>query len=83
MAAAIPIETEMAHSRKMEVEAADESKRTEEEYQNFLQNFSSMWKFSSGGDEDDDKGKGRKVPPGFEKFLKRTRRGIDHDKEGE
>jgi len=40
----------------------------------------------ASGNDDDDKGKdaetrGRKVPQGFEKILKRTRRGINHDKE--
>ena len=38
-----------------------------------------------GPDKNDDseKGRGRKVPSGFEKILKRTRRGITHDKEKE
>lgn len=40
----------------------------------------------SSGNDGDDKDKdaesrGRKVPLGFENILKRTRRGINHDKE--
>ena len=44
---------------------------------------------AAGGDNDDGdgnkEGRGRNVPKGFEKFLKRTRRGVNHDgdKEGE
>lgn len=37
-----------------------------------------------GGDPDDkEKGSGRKVPSGFEKILKRTRRGISHQNKEE
>ena len=45
---------------------------------------------AAGGDNDDGdgnkgEGRGRNVPKGFEKFLKRTRRGFNHDgdKDGE
>lgn len=37
--------------------------------------------YSTGGDGEDKEGRGRKVPSGFEKILKRTRKGITHDKE--
>ena len=34
---------------------------------------------SSEGGDDEGKGRGRKVPTGFDKILKRTRRGISHE----
>lgn len=43
----------------------------------WLQKFTQMLQFS--GNDDDEKGRGRKVPSGFEKILKRTRKGITHD----
>ncbi len=39
-----------------------------------------MWQSSENEDpEGDKKGRGRKVPSGFEKILKRTRKGITHE----
>jgi len=43
----------------------------------WLQKFTQMLQFS--GNDDEEKGRGRKVPSGFEKILKRTRKGITHD----
>ncbi len=41
---------------------------------------SSVWQSSENEDpEGDKKGRGRKVPSGFEKILKRTRKGITHE----
>jgi len=37
-----------------------------------------IWK--SEKKDDDDDGKGRKIPSGFEKLLRRTKRSITHDK---
>ena len=46
-----------------------------------LARFCSIWQSQGDpeGDEKDTKGRGRKVPSGFEKILKRTRKGITHD----
>ena len=46
-----------------------------------LQRFSSIWMAQEGGPEKDEesKGRGRKLPSGFEKIFKRTRRGITHE----
>ena len=49
----------------------------------------SILRAAGGGDNGDGdgnkEGRGRNVPKGFEKFLKRTRRGFNHDgdKDGE
>ena len=45
-----------------------------------LQRFTGFWRMSSGNDDEKNEGRGRKVPQGFEKILKRTRKGITHDK---
>lgn len=46
-----------------------------------LARFCSIWQSQGDpeGDEKDNKGRGRKVPSGFEKILKRTRKGIQHE----
>lgn len=54
-----------------------------EDQRSLLQRFTSaLWMSKEGGpgkDDGDSKGRGRKVPSGFEKILKRTRRGINHE----
>ena len=44
----------------------------------FLQKFTSILRSE---ENKDDKGSGRKIPSGFEKILKRTKRGVAHKKE--
>ena len=48
-----------------------------EDQRSLLQRFTSIWMSNEDG-EDEQKGRGRKVPSGFDKILKRTRRGISH-----
>ena len=50
----------------------------------WLQRFTQLLGFSGNDDQDSNKeGRGRKVPSGFDKILKRTKRGIRHDKKEE
>ena len=38
-----------------------------------------IWRSEKKDDEGGDDGKGRKIPSGFEKLLRRTKRSITHD----
>jgi len=59
-----------------------QTKTAWEQGQTYLQRFSSFWRMSANNDDEgENKGRGRKVPSGFEKILKRTRRGVTHEKD--
>ena len=49
----------------------------------FARFTSGIWRSAGGDNNDEEKGSGRKVPRGFEKILKRTRKGINHERDAE